>query len=216
MNTSSISVKRNSTGTLIRTTPKPVRKTFLVCNKWTPFYDRDDPSNGGDYEPLSSLRSARPNDNICSRPAALEYETVSTKACINTGEVITASPTYGFACVNSRQPDQYCNDYKVRYCCLDEHVTCPDGYEWTNFYNRDKPSVTGDWETLAELRKENPQEICERPIAIDVRRQGSNRDFRTCGENVTVSPSFGFRCLKRDQADYRCLDYKVRFCCPCD
>ncbi|KAK6180690.1 hypothetical protein SNE40_008695 [Patella caerulea] len=192
------------------------RKTFLVCNRWTPFHDCDDPSRGGDYETLANYRKARPNDNVCARPATLEYETISNKACINTGEVITASPTYGFACVNSLQPDQYCNDYKVRFCCLDAQVTCPDGYEWTNFYDRDNPSGTGDWELLRNLRDENPNRICERPIAIDVRRRSNGRDFRTCGENVTVSPSYGFLCLNRDQDDYYCQDYKVRFCCPCD
>ena len=35
------------------------------------------------------------------------------------------------------------------------------------WYDRDDPSVTGDWETLKDLRQENPGEICARPLAIE-------------------------------------------------
>ena len=38
---------------------------------------------------------------------------------------------------------------------------------WTKWYDRDNPSATGDWELLKNLRKENPNEICANPIAIE-------------------------------------------------
>ena len=40
---------------------------------------------------------------------------------------------------------------------------------WTKFYNRDRPSGTGDWETLTSLRAENPGQICANPIAVEAR-----------------------------------------------
>ncbi|XP_061684429.1 cartilage intermediate layer protein 1-like [Syngnathoides biaculeatus] len=39
---------------------------------------------------------------------------------------------------------------------------------WTLWFDRDNPSGSGDFETLPELLKENPEKICKRPIEIEV------------------------------------------------
>lgn len=38
---------------------------------------------------------------------------------------------------------------------------------WTDWFDRDDPSGTGDWEVLYNLRKENPGKICPKPIDIE-------------------------------------------------
>ena len=38
----------------------------------------------------------------------------------------------------------------------------------TPWFDRDNPSGTGDWETLSDLRKENPGKICNNPLQIQV------------------------------------------------
>ena len=86
---------------------------------------------------------------------------------------------------------------------------------WTSFYNRDGPTVTGDWETLNELRRENPGEICESPSAFDARTVSlPHRQYYLTGENVTANVNHGLSCLNADQHDRSCMDYEVRFCCP--
>ncbi|XP_035676170.1 cell migration-inducing and hyaluronan-binding protein-like [Branchiostoma floridae] len=89
---------------------------------------------------------------------------------------------------------------------------CP---RWTPWFDRDNPSVTGDWEVLSHLRPENPGQICRSPIDIQVRVKGTGQDAFLTGEvfefyDVTT----GFVCKKEDQPDNTCLDYEVRFCCP--
>ena len=39
---------------------------------------------------------------------------------------------------------------------------------WTEWFDRDNPSGTGDWETLSNLRDENPGKICDNPVGIEV------------------------------------------------
>lgn len=40
---------------------------------------------------------------------------------------------------------------------------------WTEWFDRDDPSASGDWETLCRLHKENPGKICPRPAAIEAK-----------------------------------------------
>ncbi|XP_010790828.1 cartilage intermediate layer protein 1-like [Notothenia coriiceps] len=39
---------------------------------------------------------------------------------------------------------------------------------WTDWFDRDNPSGSGDWEPLSNLRRENPGKICEYPLSIEV------------------------------------------------
>lgn len=42
---------------------------------------------------------------------------------------------------------------------------CPEC--WTDWFDRDDPTGTGDWETLYHLRKQNPGKICPKPADIE-------------------------------------------------
>ena len=44
------------------------------------------------------------------------------------------------------------------------HLGC-----WTQWFDRDDPGGTGDYEVLDELRRENPGKICDNPSVIEVR-----------------------------------------------
>lgn len=39
---------------------------------------------------------------------------------------------------------------------------------WTDWFDRDNPSGSGDWEILSALRKEYPEKICKNPLQIEV------------------------------------------------
>ncbi|XP_037553046.1 cartilage intermediate layer protein 1-like isoform X1 [Nematolebias whitei] len=39
---------------------------------------------------------------------------------------------------------------------------------WTKWFNRDTPDKTGDWEDMDDLRRENPGQICDNPLGIQV------------------------------------------------
>ncbi|XP_050415738.1 uncharacterized protein LOC126829694 isoform X2 [Patella vulgata] len=84
--------------------------------------------------------------------------------------------------------------------------------KWTEWYDRDNVSGTGDLETLTILREENPGQICEQPLAIDAQLL-DGRPYTASGEIVTISPTTGLICKNKDQIDGICDDYRVRFCC---
>ncbi|XP_050411414.1 cartilage intermediate layer protein 2 [Patella vulgata] len=180
------------------------------CNQWTKFYSRDQPSWTADYEALADIRKENPKDHICAVPSDLDVQTLNGIGYREAREVVKIGPTFGFACYNNQQPDGHCLDYKVRFCCMQQTPTCK---KWTQFYNRDSPSASGDWETLNELRKAHPS-LCANPSAIDVRLVKTGKDFRTANEVVSVYPSRGFWCQNKLQKDKYCENYKVRFCCP--
>eukprot|EP00058_Branchiostoma_floridae_P014138 XP_002599626.1 hypothetical protein BRAFLDRAFT_77725 [Branchiostoma floridae] len=86
---------------------------------------------------------------------------------------------------------------------------------WTAWFDRDDPTWTGDWETLTDLRTENPGTICPAPTAIQARVISTGQDASLTGEQFAFyDTTTGFVCKKNDQRDKTCLDYEVRFCCP--
>ncbi len=92
---------------------------------------------------------------------------------------------------------------------------------WTQWFDRDNPSGTGDWELLANLLQEYPEaNLCEVPTGIEC-RQTNGAPLSAAGEKVTCDALVGLICKNADQADGACEDYKVRFLCeepedPCD
>src|SRR3989344_3274213 len=98
---------------------------------WTQWFDYDSPGGSGDYELLTSLRTAYPG-KICDSPANIECQTTTGLDYTATGEIVTCDVTKGAICVNAQQPDGTCNyDYKVRFYC---GTTCSDsdGNDITN------------------------------------------------------------------------------------
>ncbi len=84
---------------------------------------------------------------------------------------------------------------------------------WTQWFDRDNPSGTGDWETLRDLLREYPNSgLCEVPTGIECREVNGD-PLSTANENVTCETSTGLICRNDDQDDGYCQDYMVRFLC---
>ncbi|XP_054605063.1 cartilage intermediate layer protein 2-like isoform X1 [Nothobranchius furzeri] len=87
---------------------------------------------------------------------------------------------------------------------------------WTSWYDRSDPTGMGDWEDLPDLRRENPGEICPRPYAIQAVTVDGNIPATSTGQQFyAYNTKVGFICRNEDQNPGPCLDYKVRFRCPC-
>ncbi|XP_035690117.1 mucin-5AC-like [Branchiostoma floridae] len=191
-----------------------VRFCCPPCTNWTPWFDRDNPGGGGDWEVLSHLRPENPGQ-ICRAPTDIQARVISTgQDAFQTGEVFAFyDVTSGFACRAKDQPDSICLDYEVRFCC--PLPDCPDG-SWTPWFDRDNPSATGDWEALVHLRPENPGQICFNPTAVHARVISTQVEASLTGQVIHwYDTTNGFACVNRQQNDGEmCLEYEVRFCCP--
>ncbi|XP_068433350.1 mucin-5AC-like [Clinocottus analis] len=183
-----------------------------VC--WTPWYDRDNPSGTGDWELLTDLRKENPG-KICQKPLAIQAQTLTGLSVAAAGNVIYKNDLSGFVCRNKDQSKgKLCQDYRVRFRCPLSY--CKIKVCWTPWHNRDHPSGTGDWETLADLRRENPGKICQKPLAIQAVTTDTNTPAASAGNVIFYSsPTKGFVCRNQDQSCGRCRDYRVRFRCPC-
>nr|XP_043891842.1 mucin-5AC-like isoform X6 [Solea senegalensis] len=180
---------------------------------WTPWFDRDNPSGSGDWETLKDLWKEYPG-KICNSPFDIQVQTTSGDSMASTGDTIARVDTStGFVCKNKDQKDGKCKDYRVRFQCpksfCDKAPKC-----WTQWFDRDNPSATGDWETLKDLRKEYPGKICDNPIHIHVQTVDGGHMASTGDKIYKADTSTGFVCENKDQADGKCEDYRVRFQCP--
>ncbi|XP_061781322.2 uncharacterized protein [Nerophis lumbriciformis] len=178
---------------------------------WTKWLDRDNPSGKGDFETLLDLRREYPG-YICQKPYQIDVET--TSGAIVSSDVISVSDTTtGFICLNSDQKKGQCLDYRVRFKCPLKFCLkdC-----WTSWFDRDNPSGTGDYETLKDLYNENPNQICQAPLNIEVQTT-SGLSMHSTGDVVAVADTkSGFICRNSDQITGMCSDYRVRFRCPLD
>ena len=84
--------------------------------------------------------------------------------------------------------------------------------DWTVWYDVDKPTGYGDYETLRMIAlKRNPELICNNPTHIEGRVVGTNTDATESGDEIILNPSVGLICKNKCQT---CKNYEVRFCCP--
>lgn len=88
---------------------------------------------------------------------------------------------------------------------------------WTAWLNRDNPSGTGDFETLADFRKNG--QVCTNPKQIQCRLRVSKQLVKTGlvngREQYVCDVATGGVCDNRRQSPgVRCSDYEVRFLCP--
>jgi len=90
---------------------------------------------------------------------------------------------------------------------------CGNGNTWTQFFDADNPSATGDYETIALINQVYPGKLCPKPTAIDVRLVSNSAPYQTANQVVSISTSNGFACVN-SQNSGQCKDYKARFCCP--
>ena len=96
-----------------------------------------------------------------------------------------------------------CHDCFVSQVCGD--------YKWTKWFDRDNPSVTGDWETV---KLAIPLGGCAKPIMIECQTKAGLDHWKT-GEVLTFNPTDGCICENKKQPSKRCkYDYKMRELCP--
>ncbi|XP_078584709.1 uncharacterized protein LOC144866885 [Branchiostoma floridae x Branchiostoma japonicum] len=189
------------------------------CNYgWTRWYDRDDPTVTGDWETLTNLRQENPGE-ICDNPSGIEARVVGTGTpAAQTGDTFLFFNVFsGFACTPTT-----CEDYEVRFWCPQRsfHIPC-DCPGWTDWFDVDDPTVTGDWEYLSVVNTLNPGEACAKASGIQVKTTAGNVPAGLTGESFhRFGPAPGFVCRKNPPgpentpAPYTCRDYEVRFKCP--
>ncbi|TWW69639.1 hypothetical protein D4764_18G0004450 [Takifugu flavidus] len=86
---------------------------------------------------------------------------------------------------------------------------------WTQWFDRDDPTGTGDYEMLNLLRNAHPGKICANPVDIEARTLSGISAADTEDSIFSFNPTFGFACRKKDQPNGICKDYKVRFGTKC-
>lgn len=80
---------------------------------------------------------------------------------------------------------------------------------WTQWYDRDNPSGSGDYEDRA-----SQVGVCANPVEVECETT-SGLDAASTGEVITCTPSGGLVCVNSNQPDGVCnYDYRVRFGCP--
>ncbi|KAK0135137.1 Cartilage intermediate layer protein 2 [Merluccius polli] len=174
---------------------------------WTEWFDGDDPSGMGDQETLHNLREENLG-KICPDPQGIEVMTTSGISMVAAGEMIAfADSTTGFICKNEDQPDKECFDYRVRFSY--RSATDPV-ISWTEWFDRDNPSATGDWENTINLKKDYPGVICEIPLYVEAVTIDTMTPAMATGQNILIfNPTDGFVCRNADQQNQQCFDYKI-------
>ncbi|XP_055003817.1 mucin-5B-like [Boleophthalmus pectinirostris] len=191
------------------------RRFCVQAKCWTQWFDRDNPSGTGDWETLASLQFSYP-EQICAAPLQIQGQTTTGLPASASGNVLSAyDTTVGLICKNSEQQRGLkCHDFQVRFLCPPDFCRPKDCY--TDWFDRDDPSATGDWETLFALRAEYPGLICPNPLQIQVQTINGYSVAATGNIITTADVVNGFICQNSAQPSGLCHDYKVRFVCPMD
>nr|XP_019963007.1 PREDICTED: uncharacterized protein LOC109642605 [Paralichthys olivaceus] len=181
----------------------------------TRWFDHDDPTGNGDYEVLSDLLRIYPRE-ICRQPIAIEVQTVSGEPASNTTDtLLNYDATYGFACVNADQGSRSCEDYKVRFTCPEEFCEVSQRCR-TQWLNSDDPSDVGDVESMPQLLKTFPGQVCKNPISIEAQTTRGISAHHTGDTFLSYDVTFGFVCINDKQRSKQCEDYQVVLTCPPD
>ncbi|XP_076129318.1 uncharacterized protein LOC143110324 [Alosa pseudoharengus] len=181
---------------------------------WTDWMDRDNPTGTGDWETVSDLKTEYPK-TMCPNATAIEVASVDGISLNDAGNVFHVNDHItGLICKNADQEKCFCRDYKVRFLCHPPYCADLQHMCWTLWFDLDNPGGYGDWETLTELWKEHPGQICANPIAIKSRTVDTDTPATITGQDFShYSPTVGFVC--KNGPNQRCQNYKVRFRCPC-
>ena len=197
---------------LLLTPSYTILKVHTGNCQWTKWLDRDNPGGTGDWETVAIAKQWNLIPKTCNS-VGLEARLRSTKIpAAQTGEVFRVNDNAkGFACVNADQPDRYCQDYEVRYCC---ESNAQPSCTWTKWLDRDNPGGTGDWETVAIAKQWNLiPKTCD-SVGLEARLRSDKTPAAQTGEVFRVNDKAkGFACVNTDQPDRACQDYEVRYCC---
>ncbi|XP_058231868.1 cartilage intermediate layer protein 2-like [Hemibagrus wyckioides] len=91
----------------------------------------------------------------------------------------------------------------------------PPKFCFTQWFNRDNPGGSGDYEILDRLRVEYPGKICSKPLSIEARTLSGVLASQTEQVFAYYNTVHGFACVNNQQVNGRCMNYKVRFRCLC-
>jgi hypothetical protein len=81
-------------------------------------------------------------------------------------------------------------------------------HAWSQWYNLDDPNGDGDIEIIS-LKKGLKCDSSEIEVfTID------DIPAEKTKQNYYQDKAYGFICLNKDQSNGKCLDYKIRQCCP--
>jgi hypothetical protein len=105
--------------------------------------------------------------------------------------------------------------FRLFLACFALLLTSVAQGDWTQWFDRDNPSGSGDWETLSDFLQQLPGEVCSVPTGVECRETNGN-GLNVSQETVTCSTQSGFICQNSNQPDGVCNDYKVRFLCDED
>ncbi|XP_078497068.1 mucin-5B-like [Lissotriton helveticus] len=180
----------------------------------TVWFNSDHPSKdkAGDNETLAHIRNKYPGQ-MCEAPTSIEASTWSGLLPYLTKDVIEHYDiSNGFLCLYDHVPQNTCMDYYVKFSCPADF--CGAGCR-TPWFNVDKPTMNGDFETMDKLRKDFGDKICSNPIGIEARTVGGVPASETGQLFDTYDATFGLACVNKKQVSGSpCLDYEVRFTCP--
>ena len=94
-----------------------------------------------------------------------------------------------------------------RFCCPQfQQGDCDkEGYEWTDWLDRDDPTADGDYERIHDF---STDQVCQNPIALEAQARSSGAT-----EITHVDLNWGFWCVNEENEE-ECADFEVRYCCP--
>uniref|UniRef100_A0A4W3HNS9 WxxW domain-containing protein n=1 Tax=Callorhinchus milii TaxID=7868 RepID=A0A4W3HNS9_CALMI len=172
---------------------------------YTQWFNRDIPSGDGDYETVPEIKHEYPNQ-LCDKPIACEVQTVHG----------TPAELTRFICENKHQKGKECKDYKIRFKCPEDFCNVDSNVCYTQWFEHDDTSKNGQYETITDLRKEFPDQLCEEPISCEVQTiEGTPVEIT--GDTIKLCTILrGFSCPSGHHNKKQCQNYKIRFKCPQD
>uniref|UniRef100_A0A3B5B4D1 Si:dkey-205h13.2 n=1 Tax=Stegastes partitus TaxID=144197 RepID=A0A3B5B4D1_9TELE len=86
----------------------------------------------------------------------------------------------------------------------------------TQWMNSDAPSDGGDVESILQLMKTFPGQVCANPVSIEAKTTSGISANHTGDTFLSYDVTFGFACINEKQKSKQCEDYQVILTCPSD
>jgi len=106
------------------------------CERWTRWFNTDEPCATGDREITSVIADEYPND-MCPNPLFMEAVVAITgQSAASAGQVLLHNHVdLGLVCRHADQPSgEQCFDYKVRFCCDSKYLYLTSNFTKKNIY----------------------------------------------------------------------------------